>query len=118
MQADRQVCAACGKRIAGKTGGVAAGATAHLSPGNYAAGILWMESDHKLRSPDGLLACGYCSLRGSAAKSLHSPSLRPYQQHCDMSLQRVWLSLTIRSGEAAVAIYISKFVNDILFSHR
>ena len=31
-----------------------------------------MAYDHKLRRPDGLLACGYCSLRGSAAKSFQT----------------------------------------------
>ncbi len=41
MQASRQACAACGKRIARETGGVAAGATVRISPGSYAAGIWW-----------------------------------------------------------------------------
>ena len=67
MQASRQACAACGKRMSGETGGVAAGAIVRISPGSYAAGILGVTFDHKLHKSDDLLACGYYSRRGYAA---------------------------------------------------
>jgi len=65
MQADRQVCAACGlmppRHI---PAALAAGADVWGSPGSYAAGFYPQSVSHKLHKPKGLLACGYCSPRG------------------------------------------------------
>ena len=42
---------------------------------------------HKLRRLGSLLTCGYCSLRGSAAKSFQPPSLRPHDGFSEVFLE-------------------------------